>query len=35
MAVYVGGETPLGPVYTGYSYAPNGMNNIFFFIGTP
>ncbi len=35
IAVYIGGETPLGPVYAAYGYAPNGMSNIFLFIGTP
>ena len=35
VAIYAGGETPLGPVYAGYGYAPNGMSNIFLFMGTP
>jgi len=34
-AVYIGGETPLGPVYAAYGYAPNGMSNVFVFFGTP
>jgi NTE family protein len=32
---YVGGETPLGMVYLGYGYSPNGMGNFYLFIGTP
>jgi len=35
IAIYAGGETPLGPVYAGYGYAPNGMSNVYLFIGTP
>ena len=35
LAIYAGGETPLGPVYAGYGYAPNGMSNIYIFVGTP
>ena len=35
IAVYIGGETPLGPVYAAYGYAPNGMSNIFVYFGTP
>jgi NTE family protein len=35
LAVYAGGETPLGPVYAGYGYSPNGMSQIYLFIGTP
>ena len=35
LAVYIGGETPLGPVYAAYGYAPNGMSNIFVYFGTP
>ena len=35
LAIYAGGETPLGPVYVGYGYAPNGMSNIYVFVGTP
>lgn len=34
VAIYAGGETPLGPVYAGYGYA-NGMSNIYIFVGTP
>jgi NTE family protein len=35
LAIYAGGETPLGPVYIGYGYAPNGMSNLYLFVGTP
>lgn len=35
LAVYAGGETPLGPLYAGYGYAPNGMSQIYLFVGTP
>ena len=34
-AVYVGGETPLGPVYLGYGYSDSGASNFYLFIGTP
>ena len=32
---YVGGETPVGMVYLGYGYSPNGTSNFYMFIGTP
>ena len=35
VAAYVGGETPVGLVYLGYGYSPNGINNFFLFFGTP
>jgi len=35
LAIYAGGETPLGPIYAGYGYAPNGMSNVYLFVGTP
>jgi len=35
IAVYLGGETPLGPVFVGYGYAQEGISSIYFFIGTP
>ncbi len=35
VTAYAGGETPLGMVYVGYGYAPNGMGNFYLFIGTP
>jgi NTE family protein len=33
--LYLGGETPLGPVYLGYAYSTSGTWNIYFFLGTP
>ncbi len=35
VTAYAGGETPLGMVYLGYGYAPNGMGNFYLFVGTP
>ena len=35
VAAYVGGETPIGVVYIGYGYSPNGLSNIYLFLGTP
>ena len=35
VTAYVGGETPIGMVYLGYGYAPNGMGNFYLFIGQP
>ena len=35
VTAYAGGETPLGMVYIGYGYSPNGINNFYMFIGTP
>ncbi len=35
IAVYLGGETPIGPVFIGYGYAQEGMSSIYLFIGTP
>lgn len=34
-AIYVGGETPLGPAYLGIGRSRSGVSNIFLFIGTP
>jgi NTE family protein len=34
-AVYLGGETPLGPVYLGLGYGSGGSANAYLFIGTP
>ncbi len=38
-AIYIGGETPLGPVYLGYGYsnagATGGYANLYLFLGTP
>lgn len=35
LTVYAGGETPLGMAFLGFGYAPNGMSNVYLFIGTP
>ncbi len=39
VAVYLGGETPLGPVYLGYGYSnagsTGGYSNFYLFLGTP
>jgi NTE family protein len=38
-AIYIGGETPLGPVYLGYGYSnagsTGGYSNLYLFLGTP
>ncbi len=38
-AIYLGGETPLGPVFVGYGYSSSGSNggysNLYLFLGTP
>lgn len=34
-AVYLGGETPIGPVYIGFGYAPEGSSSMYLSIGTP
>ena len=33
--LYIGGETPLGPLYLGYGYSTSGTWNAYFFLGTP
>jgi NTE family protein len=33
--LYIGGETPLGPLYLGYGYSTSGAWNAYFFLGTP
>lgn len=33
VALYVGGETPLGPVYLGFGYSPEGSSNFFLSVG--
>jgi NTE family protein len=33
--VYVGGATPLGPVFLGASHSFSGVSNVYLFIGTP
>lgn len=35
LAVYLGGETPLGPVYLGLGVGSGGATNAYLFIGTP
>jgi NTE family protein len=35
VAVYLGGETPLGPVYVGVGRGSDGLTNAYLFIGTP
>lgn len=34
-AIYLGGQTPLGPAYVGFGYSTSGVSNLFLFIGTP
>ena len=34
-AIYVGGETPLGPVYLGYGQSDRGASSFYLFLGTP
>ncbi|MGL5986188.1 MAG: hypothetical protein ACRCZ5_04835 [Burkholderiales bacterium] len=34
-ALYIGGETPIGPTYLGFGHSPHGMSNLFVFVGTP
>ena len=34
-SIYLGGETPLGPVYVGYGYSTSGVWNVYLFLGTP
>jgi NTE family protein len=34
-AVYLGGETPLGPVFVGYGYAKGGHKSLYLFLGLP
>ncbi|MDP3540829.1 MAG: patatin-like phospholipase family protein [Azonexus sp.] len=33
LAIYLGGETPLGPVYIGGAYSTSGVSNLFLFLG--
>ncbi len=35
LAVYFGGETPIGPTYLGLGLSSQGVSNLFLFIGTP
>jgi NTE family protein len=34
-ALYLGGETPLGPVFLGYGYAKGGRSSVYLFVGLP
>jgi NTE family protein len=34
-AAYLGGETPLGPLYLGYGYAKGGRSSLYLFLGLP
>jgi NTE family protein len=38
-AIFVGGETPFGPVFLGYGYSSSGdvggYQNLYLFLGTP
>jgi NTE family protein len=34
-AVYVGGETPFGPLYLGYGHASGGHASLYLFLGLP
>ena len=34
-SIYLGGETPVGPVYLGYGRSDSGSSNVYLFIGTP
>ena len=33
--IYLGGETPLGPIYLGYAHAPEAGSKLYLFIGVP
>lgn len=35
LAIYLGGETPFGPVYIGIGHASDGASNAYLFLGTP
>ena len=34
-SIYLGGETPLGPVYLGYGHSDTGVSSVYLFLGTP
>ena len=34
-SIYLGGETPLGPVYLGYGHSDAGASSVYLFLGTP
>lgn len=35
LSIYLGGETPLGPVYLGYGRSDTGASSLYLFLGTP
>jgi NTE family protein len=35
LTAYLGGDTPIGPIYLGAAYSPSGVVNAYLFIGTP
>ena len=35
ISLYLGGETPFGPVYLGGGYSTTGVSNLFLFVGVP
>ena len=35
VAIYLGGQTPLGQAYVGFGYSSSRVSNLFLFIGTP
>ncbi|HMR72284.1 MAG TPA: hypothetical protein PKA84_18860, partial [Rubrivivax sp.] len=35
LAIYLGGETPLGPAYVGLGLSSQGRANAYLFVGTP
>lgn len=35
VTLYLGGETPFGPVYLGFGHASSGSSNAYLFLGTP
>jgi NTE family protein len=34
-ALYLGGDTPVGPVFAGYGYARGGHASLYIFLGLP
>jgi hypothetical protein len=34
-SLYLGGATPIGPLYLGYGYSTNGSSNLYFSLGIP
>lgn len=35
LSIYLGGETPFGPVYMGAGYSTSGVSSLFLFVGVP